>query len=69
MGPFKMTPFEATVIEMYELQVRVGKRNGLLGLYNKKNPVSYKQSLKISALLNYFSPQRIYLKSIKNSFV
>ncbi len=41
-GPYKMTPFEAAITEMYELQVRGGKRNGAMGLYNKKNPVAEK---------------------------
>jgi hypothetical protein len=60
-GPYKMTPFEAALTEMYELQLRGGKRRGLLGLFNKKNPVSKRTFIKIKKDFPSFNPCRFYV--------
>lgn len=39
-GPFKMTPYEAAVTELYEINSRGGLRKGNKGLYNKSKPIS-----------------------------
>jgi hypothetical protein len=57
----KMTPFEAALTEMYELQLRGGKRRGLLGLFNKKNPVSKRTFIKIKKDFPSFNPCRFYV--------
>lgn len=59
-GPYRMTPFEAAVTEMYELNVRGGKRKGLLGLFNKKNPVSESTFDRIKRDFPDFNPCRFY---------
>lgn len=59
-GPFKMTPFEAAVTEMYELQTRGGKQMNGKGLFNKKNPVSKRTFERIKNKYPNFNPCRFY---------
>ncbi len=59
-GPFKMTPFEAAVTEMHELQTRGGKRLNGKGLFNKKNPVSKRTFERIKNKYPNFNPCRFY---------
>jgi len=59
-GPFKMTPFEAAVVEMHELYKRGGKRVGGKGLYNKVNPVS-KLKFNIYKKVSHFNPCEFYV--------
>lgn len=42
-GPFKMTPYEAAVVELYEINSRGGVRKGNKGLYNKQKPIGMKK--------------------------
>ncbi len=60
LGPFKMTPFEAAVVEMHELYKRGGKRVGGRGLYNKVNPVS-KLKFNIYKKVSHFNPCEFYV--------
>ncbi|MEZ4854293.1 polymorphic toxin-type HINT domain-containing protein, partial [Flavobacterium sp.] len=60
-GPFKMTPFEAAITEMYELNTRGGKRINGKGLFNKKNPVSKRTFDKIKKDFPNFNPCRYYV--------
>lgn len=59
-GPYKMTPFEAAVTEMHELQTRGGKQMNGKGLYNKKNPVSKRTFERIKRDYPNFNPCRFY---------
>lgn len=59
--PYKMTQFEAAVTEMYELQLRGGKRNGELGLFNKKNPTARRTFDRIKKDFPNFNPCRFYV--------
>jgi hypothetical protein len=60
-GPHKMTPFEAAITEMYELNARGGKRLNGKGLFNKKNPVSKRAFDKIKKDFPNFNPCRFYV--------
>ncbi len=60
-GPYKMTPFEAAITEMYELNTRGGKRINDKGLFNKKNPVSKRTFDKIKKDFPNFNPCRFYV--------
>jgi hypothetical protein len=60
-GPHKMTPFEAAITEMYELNARGGKRMNGKGLFNKKNPVSKRAFDKIKKDFPNFNPCRFYV--------
>jgi hypothetical protein len=60
-GPYKMTPFEAAITEMYELNTRGGKKKiDGSGLFNKKNPVSKKTFERIKRDFPNFNPCRFY---------
>jgi hypothetical protein len=59
-GPYKMTPFEAAVTEMHELQTRGGKQMNGSGLFNKKNPVSKRTFERIKSKYPNFNPCRFY---------
>ena len=41
--PYKMTPFEAAIVETHELSKRVGKRANGRGLFNKNKPLAIKK--------------------------
>ena len=58
--PYKMTPFEAAVTEMHELQTRGGKRIDGKGLFNKKYPVSKITFDRIKKDFPNFNPCRFY---------
>ncbi|WP_430613958.1 polymorphic toxin-type HINT domain-containing protein [Flavobacterium sp. JP2137] len=42
-GPFKMPPYEAAVVAMYEINTRGGIRKNNQGLYNKQRPIGKKK--------------------------
>ena len=56
IGRLKMTPFEAAVVETYELNVKGGKE----ALYNRKNPVS-KRSFEKWKKEGIFNPCKFYV--------
>jgi len=56
IGRLKMTPFEAAVVETYELNVKGGKE----ALYNRKNPVS-ERSFKKWKKEGIFNPCKFYV--------
>jgi len=60
LGPFKMTPFEAAVVETHELYIRGGKRIAGKGLYNRVNPVS-ELKFRIYKKIGFFNPCKFYV--------
>ena len=58
--PYKMTPFEAAVVETHELSKRGGKRANGKGLFNKKNPVAKDTFDTIKRKHPNFNPCRFY---------
>lgn len=59
-GPFKMTNYESAVTEMYEINLRGGKRVGSKGLYNKINPIT-KAKFEKYKKLGSFNPCKFYV--------
>ena len=59
-GPFKMTPYEAAVVEMYEINIRGGIRKNNQGLYNKQRPIGKKKFEKFKKL-GTFNPCQFYV--------
>lgn len=59
-GPFKMTPYEAAVTEMYEINITGGKRKGNKGLFNKHNPIG-KKKFETFKKTGSFNPCRFYV--------
>ncbi len=58
-GPYKMTPFEAAVVETHEIYSRGGKRKAGKGLYNRVNPIG-KTKFFIYKKIPIFNPCRFY---------
>ncbi|WP_413511566.1 polymorphic toxin-type HINT domain-containing protein [Myroides odoratus] len=59
-GPFKMTPYEAAVVEMYEINTRGGIRKNNQGLYNKQRPIG-KKKFELFKKLGTFNPCKFYV--------
>jgi hypothetical protein len=58
-APFKMTAYEAAVVELFEINKAGGKRQGNTGLYNKQNPIGKKKFNKYKKL--GFNPCKFYV--------
>lgn len=59
-GPFKMTPYEAAVVELYEINARGGVRKNNKGLYNKQRPIGKKKFEQFKKL-GTFNPCNFYV--------
>ncbi|UPQ78121.1 HINT domain-containing protein [Flavobacterium azooxidireducens] len=60
LGPYKMTPYEAAVTELYEINIRGGVRKGNNGLYNKQKPIGKKKFEQFKKL-GTFNPCKFYV--------